>query len=89
MDKLFCKKCGSCCKVFVVDLVRDPPKDNLIWFKNHGIKVIDKKLIIPVKCKYQSEHNLCMIQQRKPTMCKNFNCEKDLFFKKIKEELKL
>jgi len=71
-----CKKCGKCCQILYVNLKSAPNQKHRKWLRDHYIDVIadGKKLIVPVKCKYQNKIGLCMIYDRRPEICKKFLC---------------
>ena len=104
MNKLFCNKCGECCKNIVIDfekkiLYRDGIEPLTQEFEKMLIPFDKKDNVTLCKCKFL-ENNLCT-NSAKPTQCIIFpsspfaflpeNCgyEGDVFIKLEKEKQKI
>ena len=77
-----CKKCGFCCKNFMLG-VNDNPDTQL--FRGSVVDSVEKSLGFRIdanevsihikgKCKNLGEDNLCRIHSKRPEYCKNFYC---------------
>jgi len=69
-----CQKCGSCCKVFRVELSAPPSRLERQYFKARSIKVKGKAIIIPARCPHLTTENLCDIHgiASQPLLCKRY-----------------
>jgi Fe-S-cluster containining protein len=81
-----CKKCGWCCKDFMLIF---PVKDNadmeyvqeLLWVINarEGMSAIQdgRRIIVKyeTRCKHLTEDNLCDCYHEQPEICRSFRCD--------------
>lgn len=76
----YCRKCGAwCCRWLVVDWQPYTGLENEeLFFALRGIKLDkeNKKLLIPLRCRWLTEHNSCRIYARRPKSCSTYECDK-------------
>lgn len=78
-----CSKCGRCCK-YIVFLVphKDRTPDEDKYYDGRGIRFIradrttDHELV-PCRCKYLDDNNMCTIWETRPSICNNQKRDKD------------
>jgi len=82
-------KCQAwCCKGFFIEMeVRD--KEMRKYLENHYVKIVGKRLVIPLRCKHLGENNRCKIyySRLRPKMCVDDFCHDSLSLEE--EALKL
>ena len=72
---MVCSKCGTCCKYQVVEVQHQIyTQSDMNYYNYHDIiferknRNVDYKLI-PCRCKYLGEDNLCKIFHNRPDIC--------------------
>jgi Fe-S-cluster containining protein len=82
-----CKECGHCCTYLELPLGYDPrdPKFYTFvapWLATRGVKLEQRgKLfwaIIQLPCPHLSPGGWCVIHERKPYVCKQGSCPKEM-----------
>lgn len=68
--KWHCKQCGECCKFVVIAIEGALDLETTGYLNAHGIAVANGKLLIPARCEYLTEGNLCSCHSNKFAACR-------------------
>ena len=78
-----CTGCsGKCCQVYEIIEITSKEAQSL----EHDISIYDGRFFLKRKddkCFYQADNGLCTIHDRRPKVCRSYDCRKD--FKTIPE----
>ena len=72
---MVCSKCGKCCKIIAFEIEhRHYTAEDLRYFEARGIRIERKNRnrdyeIVPYRCKYLTDDNLCSIWETRPDIC--------------------
>ena len=82
-----CKQCGKCCTHLSIP-IRQVGDEGFL--NAHGILIVNGRMVIPLRCKYLTEDNMCSVwdTDKQFLCCKQSGEEACLRSKKNYEEIK-